>query len=468
MFGAALLLRRTNPIQAVIDGVVWLGTAWLTMFLLWPALWLQPLRTIQLMRIWATTYAINPHANGQYFLGQAIDDPGALYYVVVGAFALTPLVILGLIAILVVATWKLRNVHLYDYLPFQINKSIRRGQRSDIILYLLLITYVIAYTVGISLGEKKQDRYLLPAIMMLNVVAALGLVNLIDLVAVRVGTRNIRTSIRAFLFPVIVIATQLFTVIPYAPYYRSYANPLIGGVTAKAWAIKTGDGEGMELAAEWLNQQPDTKDKTVVATQPGVFYPFFTGETQRWSAPADIFAADYAVIYRSSWQQGHPHPDLMTYVRETWPLLHTVTLYGEDFAWIYKPPQTTWVLPRDMGLQSLQQNPYLAYNIEMLPNEDHDVVGVTLYHWAIHIENDQERLAIQASPDTEPSILNLVSSHVTETDAGSFAETSYEAEVPHGQNWQNSFVLIKTSANNYTEWQPIGGKQIVSNGMPSR
>jgi len=91
-------LSRILP-RTLADGAMWTMTTWLAFFVPWPALWLRPANTLLRIRQMVTTYAINPHAKGQFFLGQRVADPGWGFYPLVALFAMTPLVMLGLAAL---------------------------------------------------------------------------------------------------------------------------------------------------------------------------------------------------------------------------------------------------------------------------------------------------------------------------------------------------------------------------------
>lgn len=60
--------------------------ATLTFVLLWPAMWFDPLGTLRRMSVEMGIYnAVQRHTTVNYFLGQPIDDPGLLFYPIVGS-----------------------------------------------------------------------------------------------------------------------------------------------------------------------------------------------------------------------------------------------------------------------------------------------------------------------------------------------------------------------------------------------
>jgi hypothetical protein len=447
VFWVALLRRRTTWPQMMVDGIIWVLAGWLTAFLLWPALWLEPLATLHLMRVWAEMYAVNPHAQGQFFLGHAIADPGLFYYPVVAAFSLTPVVLAGLVALAAVA---LRRM----YWRLSIHDAGRSGDSATLTTPLLLLAvYAIAYTVAISLGEKKQDRYLLPALMMGTVLASTGLAFWIDRLAVRVPARIFPARTAAPVLLLLLTAGQALSSLPHYPYYRTYANPLVGGARAEAWALKTGDGEGMELAAAYLNGLPDAADLTVVATQPDVFGQFFQGKTQAWQRPAEVFAADYAVLYRSNVQQGFPHAVLMRYVRQSWPLVHTVWLHGMDYAWVYQAPAARWTLSTEPREREIEELGLLAYDLELEQTAGQTHAIVTLYRrtddareqtWVVALQQPQGGRVVHAQPAAPSS------------PAGDIVAEIFEAELSPYAAWPDALVRVGVQDRNGSiAWLPL-------------
>jgi 4-amino-4-deoxy-L-arabinose transferase-like glycosyltransferase len=365
------LWRKQWPItQVMIDAAAWTLTTWLTFFLLWPAMWMS--RTQTLWRIFQTavTYAINPHEKGQFFLGQPINDPGPFFYLVVFLFALTPLVIVGLIAL----AWA--RVRLSQAVS---------SQRWETITLLLI--YCAAYIVFISLGEKKQVRYLLPMITMLNVIAAAGLIWLADHSATKlvpnISLNNGLLPISgAILFP-IVLMTQLLTTLPSSPYYLSYYNPLLGGNKVASQLFLIGWGEGTDLAAHYLNGLPNAEELTVVTSTPTTFAPFFHGKTLLWRPGSQMLIGDYLVLYLRDVQREQPDPAILRYIQQEFPLETTVELNGLTYAWIYRAPAADWSYRTLDSRTSYRLAGLMGYSIENKDVASGQELELTLYrrHW---------------------------------------------------------------------------------------
>lgn len=373
LFIIALWLRRGHLSKVLTDGAMWGLTAWMAFFVPWPAMWLRPTNTLWRMGQMVTTYAINPHPKGQFFMGQPVANPGPFFYPLVALFALTPLAMMGLVALAVMQMKSSRREKSKEWFPG---------------LILLLLVYAGAFMVFISPGEKKQDRYLLPSLVMLNIVAAVGVSGVVDQIHSIIVTWRSRshrsTSPRCenMLFGsliLVAVAGQGLTCLPHSPYYSTYYNPLLGGNQAAARYLLVGWGEGDELAANYLNRLPNAERLSVVASMPTAFAPFFGGETWLWWPQAKVFAADYAVLHRRDVQRGQPDPHIVRHIRETWPLEKTVTLHGLPYVWIYRGPAADWTrsLRDENGI--IGYTGLLAYRISPQALASGQKLTVTLY-----------------------------------------------------------------------------------------
>ncbi len=107
--------------QLIKFGSAWIAAAGLTWFILWPSMWVTPLKTLSLVYNY-TTRKVGAEGVSLFFLGQTYHnaDPGPLFYPIVFFMRITPLALLGLIgaALAGVYYWRLppakRKVRLSD------------------------------------------------------------------------------------------------------------------------------------------------------------------------------------------------------------------------------------------------------------------------------------------------------------------------------------------------------------------
>lgn len=154
--------------------LIWGIISLVVFVLLWPAMWVAPLETIQ--RMWTETFVKVDEGHLVYFLGQPTLNPGPWFYPYVIPFRLTPITLLGA---LLSFTWLI--LQLKSSLKTQIART-SLGHNSQFTINFLLWLFVISLLLFGTLSPKKQDRYLLPLFPFLNLLAALGWTGLIDLI----------------------------------------------------------------------------------------------------------------------------------------------------------------------------------------------------------------------------------------------------------------------------------------------
>lgn len=302
-------LRRRAPgmLRAFfLAGLLWLGVALLAAFAAWPALWVAPVRAITSVvnEMIVNGGTEHPH---NFLLGSPDHDPGALFYPVTLLARTTPWTGLGLLALLVALARR------WEWL---------RGRGA----LLLLLAFIALFVVGVlSAAPKKFDRYALPAIPLLLVLAACGLAWLGGLMPGLLRQSGV-------LVLTLMAATTLLLI---HPYYLAYYSPLIGGSAGAVKAVPIGWGEGLDLAADWLNAQPDIA-QSVVGTWSPPSIQAYLNTTATWQELIDTNRADYLVVYLYQVQTGG------LYFGEYHPActpLHTVRIAGIDYVWIYKTPR---------------------------------------------------------------------------------------------------------------------------------
>jgi hypothetical protein len=237
-----------------------------------------------------------------------------------------------------------------------------------------LLLYSVIFGAFMSLGAKKFDRYLLPIFPALEIVAAVGLGELVHsgwscCRAPRImGTPRQGTSPRHplsiyHLTGLVVAVIQLALALPHHPYYLTYYNPLLGGGPQAKNTLVVGWGEGYEKAAAYLNGKRDAEALQAAVPTFTAFAPLFSGET----VPTSDYSGsqtDYVVFYLAQVQRQHDKTLMEQYFsNDHVQPEHVVTLRGVDYAWIY--PNLHYVQP----LSYLQDHGQPGREI-LLINED--------------------------------------------------------------------------------------------------
>jgi 4-amino-4-deoxy-L-arabinose transferase-like glycosyltransferase len=305
------IIRGKLPVHRVLgQGLLWLFAFLSVTFLLFPALWEGPSSVIQLISGSANRH-IETALRPTFFLDEMAFDHGPLFYPIALIFRLGPLVFLGLI--LAIVQW------------------LRRRQRPSPAT-LIFILWSLLFLAAITIAAKKFDRYALPAIPALTIIAALAWAKL----------SQQRPKI---LLPALFVAQTAYLLLA-LPYPLIGYNPLVGGIATARRVLTIGWGEAVGAAGQWLANQPGAAQKSAVTTLPPALAPFFPGQTL---ANEDAAQGDYRILTASNFQA---NPNALAEARSQGQLLHTIHFNGLDQAWIFAqddpqrpPPLTNFPVP---------------------------------------------------------------------------------------------------------------------------
>ena len=312
--------RRGDNWRSMAWRVVgWGVVALVTYVALWPAMWVSPVAAVSGVLGGALGYAAEPHEGSNYFWGAIRPDPGPLFYPVSFVFRATPFVLLGL-ALAIVSLLR------------------RRGDEEERLAVLALLAFALLFTLFMTTGQKKFDRYLLPVYPALVLVGSVGLGAGLRWIGARfqVGARSDRVDRVVWLGGLAVITTvQLALILPHRPYYLSYYNPLVGGSRAAEWALLVGWGEGIDQPARYLNELPGVEEMKVATRYRSAFGPLFRGRTLEMD-DYDPATLDYYLLYLNQIQRDLD-PELIPRLLggATEPEL-VASIAGIDYAWLYR------------------------------------------------------------------------------------------------------------------------------------
>jgi hypothetical protein len=322
-----------NPIARLRDiwsvsrpWLAWLAIGVVVFILLWPAMWVDPLGTLSRVLTKGTDYALEGNASDTFFAGQVIDAGQSVWYFypVSLLWRITPPVLIGVL--ILVTAWIFPN-------RFHFPAEHRR-------MAWVMALFTLLFIIFITLSKKVADRYQIPVQPALCMLAAFGWYTLLKELGVWVGRRfpGASTSLFMPLLGGMIIIVQLLGVIRTAPYYMNYYNPLLGGDKAAPAVMMIGRGEGLELAAQYLDSLPDARDLRVYAWYgEGPFSYYFAGETKVILADtplSDILNADYVVLYIQQWQRQTPSKEVMDYFARMTPVF-VARIGNLDYAQVY-------------------------------------------------------------------------------------------------------------------------------------
>jgi 4-amino-4-deoxy-L-arabinose transferase-like glycosyltransferase len=304
--------RLTDHASRLAPLALWGLVFALTIAIVWPAVWADPLRVYELLRIGVEVEGGSPHVIGNFFLGEATPTPDWRYYPVALALRTTPITLAGLLLLPLV--WR------------QARDMPAARHR-----LLLLVAFVVLFVLAMSLFPKKLNRYIVPIFPALDILAAAGIVW-----AIGALTRG-RAYLQRALLAGVALAAWL-NAAWWHPYGVVAFNQVFGGAQAGAQTFLLGDGEGLAQAADWLHQQPDITGVTIASTMINSFQPLLKPGVQAVSPGAELSEqVGYVLIYLRHTQRGPLREPFRHFYRHETPL-HTVTIHGVEYVWLYQVP----------------------------------------------------------------------------------------------------------------------------------
>ena len=301
--------------------MIWGGVAAVVFVLLWPAMWVKPFDALHWMLSRTIHHVEDLHPNPVFFNGQAtLEDPGLSFYLATIAWK-TTLVTLPMVG---------------AAFAFTLLRP-RRGKYSKVVWSLAV--YAVCFTVVMGLARFKQLAYLLPVFPALDVAAALGLAQSVEAIGHLSPWRKRRCLPTALI--VLALLLQAGIVLPRHPYYGTHHNYFLGGSRVAQHILPLqNQGEGLDLAAQYLNTQPHAQQARALVYDLGarVFRHSFLGLTTTGRDPW----INYRVYYANQVQRhlgGREWEQAWNADQQTTPLW-SVAFDGVTYVWVYgSPPQ---------------------------------------------------------------------------------------------------------------------------------
>jgi len=341
-------LKRT-----ILDGLIWFACAVVVFFIFWPAMWVAPMEALETVFFIGSKYATGGHAKGNFFWGEISKDPGPFFYPVSWLFRTSPLVLVGLITLPIVwllerTTNKSKPTQSTGDQQLNPNHSSLITHHSSFTKYLpLILLYILGYYLLMTVGEKKQERYFLPVYPWLNLLGAAGLVGLANYLWLLIKSRRpaqppSNRPITPYPLPLtglllaIILLINGYLLAQNFPYYFTYYNPLVGGPAAAANILTIGWGEGLDLAANYLNNQVNPSQTRVSSWYQSTFAPFYKGPAISYSKEkGKALAGDYVIFYVNQTQRQFPDEIMFDYFTRRFNPQQVISLQGIDYAWVY-------------------------------------------------------------------------------------------------------------------------------------
>ncbi len=186
-----------------------------------------------------------------------------------------------------------------------------------------ILIFALLFIAMMTFGAKKGDRYILPAFILFDAVAAYVISKSITVKKISWAT----------VLVIAALALQLATLVRIHPYELAYVNPL-----TKHWIgnRQLGWGEGLDIAIYYLNSKPDVKDIQIAMYYASQFENRFLGKVtplHNWESESN----DYAILYRAMYGRGPDawETDVLNNFKTKTPE-KIIELNGIPYIWIYR------------------------------------------------------------------------------------------------------------------------------------
>ena len=289
----------------------------LVFFVLYPAAWEAPAEVLGGVASYAISSAEGGHSGPTFFNGEIyptgdLGSDGWAFYPLTWLWRSTPLTLIGTVAALLF--WRQRK---------------QAGLALTSLAGLALL-----FALMMTLGVKKFDRYLLPSLFALMLIAGWGWARLASWIGKRLPERSLAHGALALALGVQAVASWA-----HFPYFLTYYNPMLGGLPRAQEVMLVGWGEGLDQAAGYLNERGADEVASWYSTSFNLLYEGFADHIPITADLTDeymerMLAADYLVIYVHQHQRQTP-ADLLALL-EGQEAVKVIQLQGVDYAWIYQ------------------------------------------------------------------------------------------------------------------------------------
>jgi len=277
---------------------------------------------INQMNLASKVYTIENTGHLKYWMGRVVSRPPVWFYPFIFIVSTPPIMLFFLVCGIVLAC----------------GACLRRENGWE--GYLLCLITPAVFTAVMSLGHKMGFRYIDPVIPFVCVLAAAGLMGLVDLLQRVRGLKRsaaISRAIHAVMAVVVVgsIAAPLWAIFPNCDLYYNF---LIGGPAGAAKLISVGWGEGAKQAVEYIRAHAREEDSIYAL---GISSEFrFYWDREGVSPPCNVVInqawpphVDWLVIPLSHRVKRLEMQTLL--LADSLPRAHSVTICGVDFAEIH-------------------------------------------------------------------------------------------------------------------------------------
>ncbi|MBN1217716.1 MAG: glycosyltransferase family 39 protein [Anaerolineae bacterium] len=360
--------------RATVITVLTFGTALLiTIVIFWPALWVAPIEIIWKMYGYVGVRVTEGNEGGvSFFFGSPYSQKelSSWFYPVVLLYRSSPLTWLGML-LLALMVWPARRLSLQQK-----------------VLVGAILGYLAIYLALITNSVLKYDRFIVPVLPILNLMAALGLATAWQYLSERI------TRLRQFGWSIalLVLVGQMSLALPYHPYYYAYWNPVLGGIKQAMRLLPIGTGgEGIDQVVAYLNSLPNSEELSLASLNSQKVKAILNGETLSLDNLDGMWTqADYVMIYISQLQRGKHAEDILEYLKRRQPE-YILKLDGIEYAWLYPGPAAQYY---GGGHKLEGRGTLFGYNLSATTLTAGETLTTTLY-WRNEGQREDDRFFVR-------------------------------------------------------------------------
>ncbi len=170
--------------------------------LLFPAMWVEPINVV--IKIFTESFEVGTESgHKQIFFGELSRNPGPLFYIVLFGLKLSLVTLIGFILYFIeqiISVIKNRKIQInIKELPFELFAGL----------------FYLGYFAVLTYFSKKVDRYIVPFIPFISLVAVLG-------------WYKYKNKVSKWAIILFAVGTILYPLIRVFPHYLTYTNPIFG------------------------------------------------------------------------------------------------------------------------------------------------------------------------------------------------------------------------------------------------
>lgn len=206
----------------------------ITCFVLFPAMWVRPIRTID--RVFTRSYQVGVEdGHEQIFLGEFTTDPGAVFYLYVALIKMSPFMLMGVaLGFIFGAVLFVRIIKNKQFTTLVKETLLFKNALSYV---LFLIVFYVGYFYVLNTSAKKLDRYILPTYYIISLVSVYGFYYL---------AKFFNYKVVKSLIVIFFIYGVLYPIYKFSPFEFLYYSPLVkNSATADSYILQKNFGMGV-------------------------------------------------------------------------------------------------------------------------------------------------------------------------------------------------------------------------------